>query len=61
MNNNLVKKCSPHQNQILSVQRDSFSACFGEKKKKNIYIYIYMSVCVYIYTPHMYDVSVCHF
>ena len=48
MNNNLVKKCSPHQNQILSVQRDSFSACFGE-----IYIYIYI--------PHMYDVLVCHF
>ena len=38
MNDNLVKKSSAHQNQIPSVQRDSFSACFGEQKKKKNHI-----------------------
>ena len=51
MDDNLGKKRSPHQNQIPSVQRHSFSAYFGEKK--NIYIYIYIWVCVYIYTHHI--------
>ena len=40
MDDNLVKKRSPHQNQIPSVQRDSFSAYFGE----NIYMYIYIYI-----------------